>query len=45
MVKTEGGGAYIDFDYAFCGFRDLDFTNCFASLYMYLGENRGKPGN
>jgi hypothetical protein len=36
MVKTEGGGARVDFDYVFCGFRDLDFTNCFASLYMYL---------
>ena len=36
MVKSEGGGARVDFDYMFCGFRDMDFTNCFASLYMYL---------
>jgi len=40
-VKSEGGGARVDFDYAFSGFRDLDFTNCFASLYMYLEDFAG----
>ena len=28
----------LDFPYPFSGFRDLDFTNCFASLYMYLED-------
>ncbi|MCL2106007.1 MAG: hypothetical protein FWH26_02955 [Oscillospiraceae bacterium] len=43
MVKSEGGGARVDFDYAFSGFRDMDFTNCFASLYMYLEDFAGDP--
>ena len=42
MVKGEGGGAYLDFAYPFSGFRDLDFTNCFASLYMYLEDFAGE---
>ena len=44
----------IDYDFHFSGFRGLDFTNCFTSLYLYLegiqGENnydcakkQGKP--
>ncbi|MHB9106048.1 MAG: hypothetical protein ACYDCO_03230 [Armatimonadota bacterium] len=43
-VNTEGGGAYIDFDYPFSGFRDLDFTNCFTCLYMYLEDFAGETG-
>jgi hypothetical protein len=43
-VKAEGDGASIDFDYPFCGFRDLDFTNCFASLYMYLEDFAAETG-
>jgi len=44
LVNTEGGGAYIDFEYPFSGFRDLDFTNCFASLYMYLEDFAAETG-
>jgi len=43
-VNTEGGSAWIDFTYPFSGFRDLDFTNCFASLYMYLEDFAAETG-
>lgn len=30
-----------DYDFQFSGFRGLDFTNCFTSLYLYLEGIRG----
>lgn len=42
-LNTAGGGIYIDFEYPFSGFRDLDFTNCFTSLYMYLEDFAAEP--
>jgi len=31
----------LDFPYPFSGFRDLDFTNCFTGVYMYLEGIQG----